>query len=422
MSSASIPMNTTLRLAFVRLVLWIKVRAKQLVVAFMSFSFLIVVATASVAQDAATAGSTAQVDENCKAMATAAEAAMANHVSIVNRFMNNAQSQMNKIVSNKCISTIANLNFDLSNLIPDFGLLGTLLNVAIERFTSMIIGKVCAALSSVVDGWNDVVAGITGDFRMGSGLETWATSVNTTVPPGWGGGIPAPSGDSEVVDLIKPNEVRPPNPPGMGSGGGGGGEYTDGPAPTPTDNNRCSALYQAWDDAKTRVQWAYTALSNGTGDQAGITRAREEARRAEAAFEACERDPTAGSSGGSGGSGNAPPSGMTGAQIGADYARYQQACSQAVESEVIRMRQEGTMTYPPSFSQETRDLCRAAENFYSRWSQYLGSQTPGIPSEFKSASAAKKAEESIKQASKTLGIEPARTTNSSGGFSLPVRQ
>ena len=411
---------------------------KQLFIAVVASLMLLgLVATTAVAADG-DGGKPAQSPE-CVAFQTSAESAMANHVSIVNRFMNAAQESMNRTVSNSCISTIANLNFDLSGLIPDFGLIGTLLNTIVERFTSMIIGKVCDAVSSVVDKWNDVVAGITSDFNANSVLEGWAAGVNSSLPTDWGGRVPSTPSTGGSVDLVKPTDIRP-TPPNCkedaqgnltctGGSGGGGGDYTT--TNPPVDSPKCQGHYAAVDRAATAVQRALSNLHDGKGSQADVDAARAAHRAAQKLQGECEAGKIPDIGGGSG-SGSGSGGDVSGTQVAAAFARLQMACVENSRREAATYIAQGGTGKAP-LSESTLAQCREAVSFYAANSRYIGPSQwgVGVPDDVKRASStATQSTKSSMSAPIGRGGMPAVAPTSpvemgqqqGSGFSLPIRQ
>lgn len=137
----------------------------------------------------------------CTAFKNAAQLAMSNQLSIVDSFMSGANSQMQAAVSknNSCIGNLALLDFDLSKLIPDFGLLGTLLSTLVDKIVTGVINKACAAISDVIRKpaaiWNSAM----GSLNLNGQFQDWARGVNYKIPG--------------VID----------NPPSGGGGGSGSG-------------------------------------------------------------------------------------------------------------------------------------------------------------------------------------------------------
>lgn len=138
----------------------------------------------------------------CTAFKNAAQIAMSNQLSIVDSFMNGANGQMQAAVSksNSCIGNLALLDFDLSKLIPDFGLLGNLLTGLVDRIVSGVINRACAAISDVIRKpaaiWNSAI----GSLNLNDQFQNWASDVSYKIPgvidsPPSGGG----SGSGSVI-------------------------------------------------------------------------------------------------------------------------------------------------------------------------------------------------------------------------------
>lgn len=154
--------------------------------------------TAIAVQDQAGAVAT---QAECDAFKAATEAAMANQLMIVNSFMGSATSSMQAAVSkqNSCIGNLAMLDFDMSKLIPDFGLLGSLLSGALSKIVDGVINRACAALTSVMNTPSEIWNSIVGGFNVNDQFQTWSNGINYSLPGGagssgggnWGAAQPA---------------------------------------------------------------------------------------------------------------------------------------------------------------------------------------------------------------------------------------
>ena len=141
----------------------------------------------------------------CNAFKAATEAAMKNQLMIVNSFMSSANSTMQSAVSkkNSCIGALAILDFDLSKLVPDFGLLGMLLNTAINRIVTGVINRACAALTDVMNKPSEIWNSIIGGININDQFQNWASGINYGLPGGVGssgGGNWAGAQPGAVVD------------------------------------------------------------------------------------------------------------------------------------------------------------------------------------------------------------------------------
>jgi hypothetical protein len=124
----------------------------------------------------------------CDAFKAATEAAMKNQLMIVNTFMGSATSTMQSAVSkgNSCIGNLAMLDFDLSRLIPDFGLLGSILSSAINKIVGGVINRACAALTDVMNKPSEIWNGIVGGINVTDQFQNWAGGISYSLPGGSG--------------------------------------------------------------------------------------------------------------------------------------------------------------------------------------------------------------------------------------------
>lgn len=126
----------------------------------------------------------------CDPAFTAAVASgFARHVKVVDVFMSQAQTQMQNAVSassNKCIGDIAFGNFDISFLIPDLGgLLGALLQSAVQRIIDGITKRFCSAVNDQLMGaqtsWNNAVNNINRQLDIEGQMQVWGRGVDARI-------------------------------------------------------------------------------------------------------------------------------------------------------------------------------------------------------------------------------------------------
>lgn len=124
----------------------------------------------------------------CDAFKAATQAAMSNQLMIVNTFMGSATSTMQSAVSkgNSCIGNLAMLDFDLSRLIPDFGLLGSILSNAINKIVGGVINRACAALTDVMNKPSEIWNSIVGGINVNDQFQSWAGGISYNLPGGNG--------------------------------------------------------------------------------------------------------------------------------------------------------------------------------------------------------------------------------------------
>lgn len=141
--------------------------------------------TAIAVEDSA---ATSQTQAECTAFRAASQTAMSNHLMIVNTFMGSATRTMQGAVSkgNSCIGNLAMLDFDLSRLIPDFGLLGSILNNAINRIVGGVINRACTALTDVMNKPSEIWNSIVGTINVNDQFQNWAGGINYNLPGGSG--------------------------------------------------------------------------------------------------------------------------------------------------------------------------------------------------------------------------------------------
>lgn len=154
-------------------------------------------------------GSRVPSTAECNSFKSASQTAMQNQLSIVNQFMSAASGQMQAAVSkkNSCIGNLALLDFDMSKLIPDFGLLGMLLNTAIDKLVNGVINRACSAISSVLDKPGEIWNSIMGTLNINGQFQDWAAGIDYKIPgvgssgsgSGTGGG-PTPTAPIGGVD------------------------------------------------------------------------------------------------------------------------------------------------------------------------------------------------------------------------------
>lgn len=169
--------------------------------------------TAIAVEDSATAS---QTQAECNAFRAASQTAMSNHLMIVNTFMGSATRTMQGAVSkgNSCIGNLAMLDFDLSRLIPDFGLLGSLLNSAISKIVGGVINRACAALTDVMNKPSEIWNGIVGSMNVNDQFQNWAGGITYNLPGGSGSagggnwGAASPGGTVDPwADASKPGST-----------------------------------------------------------------------------------------------------------------------------------------------------------------------------------------------------------------------
>lgn len=184
----------------------VKRKLKQIAVAAMVTGLIAGAATATAVEDKIS-GSGAQAE--CTAFKSAAETAMKNHLSIVNSFMSGATSQMQAAVSknNSCIGNLALLDFDLSKLIPDFGLLGTILQTVLDKIVTGVINKACSAISDVIAKPGNLWNSIMGKIDLNGQFQDWASGIDYKLPSVVGGdGV---GSGSEPTTPIRPDIKLP---------------------------------------------------------------------------------------------------------------------------------------------------------------------------------------------------------------------
>lgn len=124
---------------------------------------------------------------DCDGLRAAAQGAVNNHLLIVDSFMKGATESMQNAVStnNSCIGDAALADIDLSGLVPDFGILGALLNSAVDKLVKGVINRVCNEIKSVVQtatgSWNGAVTGINKDINLNGQVQAWARDVDYRV-------------------------------------------------------------------------------------------------------------------------------------------------------------------------------------------------------------------------------------------------
>lgn len=150
-----------------------------------------------------------QMDEECNIYKTAASAAMQNNLAMLDKFMSAAEKSMQRAVTNSCISSLAMLNLNLANLIPDFNFFGQLLNIALQKFTSYLTSKVCEAVNNVVGDWNEIVSAVGSGINVNSAVERWGYDVVQTYPGGTGGTGVGKGNNNATVELIDPGAQKP---------------------------------------------------------------------------------------------------------------------------------------------------------------------------------------------------------------------
>src|ERR1035437_8228950 len=165
------------------------------------------VAMAVAVQDSASQQPTQSAD--CANFGAAVVNAMQVQEKIVDVYMTTAITSMQDAVStkNSCIGNIALLDIDLSNLIPDFGMLGSILQSAIDRLVTGVINKVCAAarqaIAPAVTTWNSTVSTVNGELNLNGQVQAWGQdlsySVNQSVDKLVAGIGPSGSAASPVV-------------------------------------------------------------------------------------------------------------------------------------------------------------------------------------------------------------------------------
>lgn len=141
----------------------------------------------------------------CNAFKAATEASMKNQLMIVNTFMGSATNTMQSAVSkgNSCIGNLAFLDFDLSRLIPDFGILGGLLSGVLNKIVAGVINRACAALTDVMNKPSEIWNSIVGGMNVNDQFQSWAGGISYNLPGGsgrpgggnWGGAQPGATTD-----------------------------------------------------------------------------------------------------------------------------------------------------------------------------------------------------------------------------------
>lgn len=189
-----------------------RLRMKPVLIGVLATTLSLATVTAIAVEDKASATAVAA---ECAAFKGAAEAAMRNQLTIVNSFMSGASSQMQAAVSknNSCIGNLSMLDFDLSKLIPDFGLLGTLLQTAISRIVDGVINRACNALSDVIGKPGDLWNGIIGNININNQFQGWANGIDYSLPRspssgGSGGGAVVGGGTAPVTAPVGSTPVN----------------------------------------------------------------------------------------------------------------------------------------------------------------------------------------------------------------------
>ncbi|SFF31529.1 hypothetical protein [Paracidovorax wautersii] len=119
----------------------------------------------------------------CNSFRAATQNAMQNQLAVVNQFMTGAAGQMQAAVSknNSCIGNLALLDFDLSKLIPDFGLVGVLLQKAIDSLVQGVINRACAAVTDVLDKPGEIWNGVVGQLNISGQFQDWSRGMDYKV-------------------------------------------------------------------------------------------------------------------------------------------------------------------------------------------------------------------------------------------------
>lgn len=286
--------------------------------------------TAAIAHtDSGTQTTASTGTEECRMIDTAVSNAVKNQLSIVDMFMNAAEKNAKRIMSNSCLSALQMLDFNLAGLIPDFSLLGTALDAAINRVVTYLTDQVCEAVDSQIGNWNELVNGLKLDWNANSQLESWANDVIMEIP---GGSAPVFSGNHSGVIGSKPLE---------------GGSNT--PAPVTCQN---VGDYDVCSDGSTRVANSGGASGNNNSGSNGS---------------------------GSGGS-------NYGAQIGSTYAQKFKECEDAKSRWQRAYNSDASWDYIENIRISSLSVCNSALSHYNSNMTYLSSMpAPSIPAAMKTA-------------------------------------
>lgn len=211
-------------------------------------AFSIGCAAAATSTDAATGYP--QMDEECSIYKTAASSAMQNNLAMLDKFMSAAEKSMQRAVTNSCISSLAMLNINLANLIPDFNFFGQLLNLALQKFTSYLTSKVCEAVANVVGDWNEMVSNVNTNLNINSSVERWGYDVVQTFPGGTGGTGVGKGNSDATVEIIDPNAPKPT----QCIDNNFGQICSDGSITPPTSNDSLSGSQIGYEYGRLRMQ------------------------------------------------------------------------------------------------------------------------------------------------------------------------
>lgn len=191
---------------------------------------------------------------DCDGLRDAAKNAMNNHLLIVDSFMKGASDSMQNAVSktgNSCIGDLALGNFDLSNLIPDFGTLGALLSGAVDKLMNAVANRVCNEVKDVVQtatgSWNGAVGDINNQLNLNGQVQSWARNVDYRID----GAINSKIGSTapprtDLNGIVTPPVVCVDTANGKvcsdGRPASGGAAQSSSPPPSPASNNSSGAL------------------------------------------------------------------------------------------------------------------------------------------------------------------------------------
>lgn len=128
-------------------------------------------------------GANSASSAECNSFKAATQNAMQNQLAVVNQFMTGAAGQMQAAVSknNSCIGNLALLDFDLSKLIPDFGLIGMLLQKAIDSLVQGVINRACAAITDALDKPGEIWNSVVGQLNISGQFQDWSRGIDYKV-------------------------------------------------------------------------------------------------------------------------------------------------------------------------------------------------------------------------------------------------